>query len=498
VVKKDEPGSLGAVSASRGSNAMRGSRAAVLLGILVAIAFLIARQARLHGIDSDYLVQQLQAGDLRQYRRHVLFMPIAGHVFGWLRPFGISAFVTLQMLSALGMAIGVAASHRAAAMFLAGSSMWQNRAGAAAIAIAVASTPAVAYYGTAVELHGCFFAGVGCAWWAFARWWSAPGFAGAALVGAAAGLAAALHACGAVLPIAFLLAAVALGRGDRRSLLQLAGGALFVVPLVMLVAARCVGCGAVEPMGEAVQWLQNWSTKCSLSGFGAVVAQEWLWPFAPWSLLALAALGVGRCRPWALASLAMVLVHLPIALVLLSREPPLVELGAYLLPAALPFALATAALLPRRGFVLAIATSVVCSLALLWPRWQAVYDEQFVAGVEALQAERPFTLLVCERELEAVRIEVGDVLGLEVLRSIAAFDGGRSVSREELGQWLHACVTLFAGAGAPLLVTDAAAKVLATAPEPRLEWLARQFASASYRQERVERAGLVGVVLWPR
>ncbi|MCU0864558.1 MAG: hypothetical protein MUC36_12235, partial [Planctomycetes bacterium] len=120
MVEKDEPGSLGAVSASRGSNAMRGGGAAVLVGILVAIAFLIARQARLHGIDSDYLVQQLQAGDLRQYRRHVLFMPIAGQVFGWLRPFGISAFVSLQLLSALGVAIGVAASHRAAAIFLAG------------------------------------------------------------------------------------------------------------------------------------------------------------------------------------------------------------------------------------------------------------------------------------------------------------------------------------------------------------------------------------------
>jgi hypothetical protein len=499
VVEKDEPSSLGAGSASRGSNTMRGGNTvAAAVAVVVGLALLLARQARLHGIDSDYLVQQLQAGDLQQYRRHVLFMPLAGQVFGWLRPFGISAFVTLQLISALGVAVGVAASHRAATIFIAGTPGWRDRAGPMAIAIAVAVTPAVVYYGTAVELHGCFFAGVGLAWWAFARWWAAPSFAGAALVGAAAGLAMALHACGAVLPAGFLLTAMALGRGQQGALLQLAAGALLLVPLVMLTAALGTGCGAAEPMDRAVRWLQEWGTKFSLPSSGAVIAREWLWPFAPWSVLALIALFAARSRPWALAALAMVVVHLPIALVLLARDVPIVELGAYLLPAALPSALAAAALLSKRGFVLGIATAGLCSTTLLWPRWQSVYDEAFVTGVEALRAERSFTLLVDERELEAVRIEVADVLGLEVLRSIAAFDGGRSVEREELGQWLHACVALFAGAGAPLLVTDAAARVLATSSEPRLEWLARQFGSASYRQERFERAGLAGVVLLPR
>lgn len=498
MVAKVESSLSGASLAPRTGSAMSGGWAAVVVAIVVAVVLLFARQARLHGVDSDYLVQQLQAGDLQQYRRHVLFMPIAGQVFAWLQPFGISAFVTLQLISAIGAALGVAATHRAAAIFVAGTPALRDRAGPTAIAIAVAVTPALVYYGTAAELHGCFFAAVGLTWWAFARWWAAPSFVRALLIGASAGLATSLHACGAVLPAGFVLAAMALGRRKLGTQLQLMGGALMLVPVVMLAAALGAGCGAAEPMDQSVRWLQEWGMKIVISSSAAVIAQEWLWPFAPWSLMALLGLATARSRPWALASLAVLSVHVPIALVLLARDPPVVELGAYLLPAALPLALATAALLPRWGFVLTIATAFVCSIALLWPRWQAVYDDDFVVGVESLRAEQAFTLLVDERQLEAVRIEVADVLCIEVARSIAAFDSGRVVSREELGQLFAASVALFARTGAPLLVTDAAANVLATASDPRLEWLSRQFGSAQFAQERVERDGLAGVVLTPR
>jgi hypothetical protein len=482
----------------RAGSAMRGGLAHVVVAIVVAVVLVLARQARLHGVDSDYLVQQLQAGDLQQYRRHVLFMPIAGQVFAWLQPFGISAFVTLQLISAIGTALGVAATQRAATIFIAGTPALRGRVGPTAVAIAVAVAPALVYYGTAAELHGCFFAGVGLAWWAFARWWLAPSFARALLIGAAAGLATSLHACGIVLPGGFMLAAMALGRRNLGMQLQLMGGALLLAPVVMLAAALGAGCEAAAPMGESVQWLQLWGLRIVVPNWPAVIAQEWLWPFAPWSLLSLLGLAAARSRPWALASLGVVCVHLPIALVLLARDPPVVELGAYLLPVALPVALAAAALLPRWGFMLATATAFACSIALLWPRWQPVYDDDFVAGIESLRAEQTFSLLVDQRELEAVRIEFTDVICIEVLRSIGAFDGGRVSSREELGQLFAASVALFARTGAPLLVTDAAANVLATAPDPRLQWLSQQFGSAQFAQKRVERAGLAGVMLTPR
>jgi hypothetical protein len=155
-------------------------------------------------------------------------------------------------------------------------------------------------------------------------------------------------------------------------------------------------------------------------------------------------------------------------------------------------------LCPPRAFALAFAGGIALTLGTLWPRWQPLYAQAFVDGVRQLRAERGFTLLVDERELEAVRIELDEVVGIEVLRSIAAFEAGRRLSNEELGSWFEASVALFAANGVPLLVTDAAAQRLAGSTEPRLAWLWQSCVEQRSGRERIEREGLAGFLLRPR
>ena len=469
-----------------------------MVAIVVSFVLILGRQARLHGIDSDYLVLHLQSGDLSQYRRHVLFMPLAAGLFGLLQPFGVGAFASLQILSALGVAIGAFATHRAVVWLLAGCTTPPRAVGPTCVAVAVACAPAVAYYGTAAELHGMYFGGLGLSWWAFARWSRAPGFGSALFVGGVCGLATALHAIGALLPAGFVLVASAIGAGSRAQRLQLLVGGGLAAATVLVAAAMATGFRAADPMQGAAQWLGEWGLQLAPRSIVQVLLHEWWLPFAPWSALAIVALFVRRARPWALAALAMLLVHLPVALWLLGRDPPVLERGAYLLPLALPAMLASAVLCPPRAFALAFAGGIVLTLGTLWPRWQPLYTEAFVVGVRQLRAERGFALLVDDRELEAVRIELDEVLGIEVLRSIAAFEAGRHQSSEELGRWFEASVTLFAANGVPLLVTDAAAQRLAGSMEPRLTWLWQSFVEQRIGRERTEREGLAGFLLRPR
>ncbi|MFY9344662.1 MAG: hypothetical protein WAT39_19370 [Planctomycetota bacterium] len=455
---------------------------------LLAALFLACRQERLHPVDPGTFIELLQNGEYAQYDRHVAFLPLVAAVM-WL--FGTGAYQAMVLTTAVGSATGCFFLHRAARRLV------RPAPDAMLVVLAVALTPAVLYYATAVEIHGVFFAGAGAAWWAFARWHDRPGPAAAALLGAMCGLAATLHSYGALLPPTFAGTAWALRCWPRRNLLgqALAGTAGFVAAAAF-VAWPLRGDAAAQA-GAAAQFLGDWIIGIAIADFPRLLASEWLLPFAPWSLLALGALGPARSRPWAMACLAGLAVHLPVTMLLLSRGTGVSESGAYHLSLAVPAVLAAGAWLSRRAFVVALVASALIGSVWLAPRLRSAYSPQFVAGLAELQQERKFTLLASTGELEGVRKHFSGIPCFDALEHLQVFSGSAQCRNGTvtLARWFDACANIVEAAGAPWLITDAACEALAGSVRADVRSLVSEHVLRNYRQEPVHRAGLHGLLL---
>jgi 4-amino-4-deoxy-L-arabinose transferase-like glycosyltransferase len=455
--------------------------------------FVLLPQRTFHGFDTDWYAALLQAGAFERAATHVAYLPVCQLAWWVVMPFGGGAVHAMLFASALGSAVGVFCVHRAARHLVDGATAkWA--------AVGVASTPACFYFATAAEVHGVFAAGSGAAWWAFARWRSAPSPGKALVVGAVAGAAATLHAFGHVLVPMFAAIALVQRQLPLRALVVAAGTMAVVHAAVALGIAWSLGHGFGGQTVAATTMLGNWWHDLGLMAIGEVLWRECVFPFLPWSLLAVAGLWAANARPWSLAYLVAFVLHAPIACVFLAiGGENFHERGGYLLPTAVPAVLASFAIVrgKRRWLALTIAAAVAASLVV--PRWPARYRTDFVAAVQELAAERPVAFLVDAAELEGLRTHCPGVVCAEVVRSLEAYRGLLHTSGQaaDLPQWFDTMLPVL-GADRAWIVTADAQRVLAGAPDPAAQALWRDHIRRHYDLEPVARTGLEGAFLLRR
>lgn len=449
--------------------------------------FALLGQGTPHGTDTDFFVVWLENEPV-VYARHPLYMTLARLVHEALAPLGVGPYAALLWLSALSSAIGVACSAAALGRLCGGGGA-QRVCGArdadgpapfSWLVLALLLVPAVFYFATAAEIGGVSFGAAGVAWLLFARWRGKAAIRGAVCTGLATGVAAGVHAFGHLLVPLFALAAwqlapavgagasgAANGMAQRWRAWAALGG---VHAAVAVLAAVVAGAGARGQATDAWGHLvERWATLAP-AALPEVLWREWLVPFAPWSVAAVAGLFVRASRPWALVTSLGLLLHLPLTVLLLGSIGAN-EVGMYHLALAVPAVATTWTLVgavarrPAVWFGGCLALGVGLAVALAAPKWPVPGSAGFAAGLRQLREEGAFTLVGTHEEVAAARMRVPRLVLLEQTRLtgtwLLAEQAGMSVE-----QWVQKLLADFAAPARPVLFTDAVVARLRALPPP--------------------------------
>lgn len=410
------------------------------------LVYALLGQRTLYSVDAHGMLLQGQHEGVGLHPSHFTYLPLLAlcrEIGGLL---GVSLYTAGVWLSACGAAIGVGLAHVANVRLL------PTRRLALLATALVATTPALVFYATVLEVHGQHFACCGAAFVATAAFADNATVGRGSLLGLATGLGYLGHATGALLPAALLPLAVALAyeRGTPwcRTIPGLAaallGHAVVVFGTPLLLSRLGVPADTAFASGLLRMHLN------ALAHDPLVVLdaawRDWLVPFAPIAAVALLALVARRTRGLATALLLGTCVYVAVTAALLL---PIIhgvvqpghnsEHGAYLLPLAWPFALVTARWV-RAPWLLAVLAGLAAALAVYGVRTHDTRPQAaLAAGMRTLQGERAaFTLVGGHDEIAAMLVDLperrtpGDwqapvtLLDMPVAtvpHAVAAFDG---------------------------------------------------------------------------
>ncbi len=459
----------------------------VRVAVVAAVVFTLLRQRAMHGEDTRLFVLGLGSDHLDWLARHFLFLPTIQALGSVLRPLGASWFDVLQVAAIGGTALGLFALHRAGRILL-------GNAAGPWLPVALALVPSWFFFATAAEIHGLFVLPLGCAWWALAAWREQPTFVRAGAVGLACGFAATLHFTGYSLLPSLALTAWLLRVRPLPVLCRHV--AVMVAMLLATVAVLALGLGHAPwvQFAAASQFSASWSQRMHAGEVPGVVLREFVLPFLPWALLALAAFRQATLRPWAWAALATLAVHAVPPILALSNPEHLVEHGAYLTAFAVPLVLASFHAVPRRVFAVGVVVSAGVAVALQCGRLERVYDPAFVTSVQALRAERgPLAMIVASRsaDMEALTIGLDDQLYIDSDKVQAWINDPLGLT---LPQWWDAMVAMLAG-GRTLVVCDSARLAFASHSHPEVRALWEGHVARTCTLVPIERPALRGWVV---
>jgi hypothetical protein len=457
---------------------------ALLLAAAALLLFLALPQRTLHGADGDQFVVWLEQGR-RDYPRHVAYLHLAGLVFGAGRAFGIGAYQALLLTSALGSAFAVLCLHRAFAVL----SPWTGGRTLAPTLAALVTAPGF-FYATCAEIHGVFVAGAALSWWAFAHWLRRPRVARGLLTGAASGLAASVHAFGHLLPPLFVLAAVLLVRLPRQGRWRTVAALVGAHACLAALLGWWLGAGPAGPACDATQYVAEQLPWFAPATAPEVLLREWIAPYLPWSVLAVAGLLVARARPWACVTVAGLALHLPLTTLLLGHHH-IDERGAYQLALVLPAIVTSLRLLPASAFWLAPIASASLAVVTTLPEWRTPVSAAFVRGVASLHAARPLVLVVARQELDGLRTQVPD---LNVIDFAAALEAYRTEWEQActFDRWFDACYDEFERRGQQLLLSASVRARFAILPAPDIRRFWDQYVPQHYALVPERRFGFAG------
>lgn len=457
---------------------------AVLGACFLALYVVFARET-LHPPDAARWIQQAHAGD-RNEHHHFLYNRIACATAAWAASFGVSAFVALRALSAVGGALAVVFAHRA---FLRSGLAAPRAAIAAAL---VGSCPALGYYATTVEIHALHLASVALAFWSLAAAAEsgggvARGLLGAARTGLLTGLAATIHSTGHLL--VFVAVLPSLRQRRPRQMLALLGAHL----LASTCIARLAGEGVFA--AQAVYFGAFLGDPPSAAAVARSVWSEWLVALAPLSWLGILACVRGRLLAEARWLHLTCVPFLVTAVVLLRGE--MLDHGSYPLPCAVPLAWLVARLVePRVG-----AAFVALGFSITWlslpPTDTLGRERRFCDAVVALDRAIPVHVVGVTAEVDAV---VRWATGIPA-DSVFVMNGLRGGPRDALPALATAFDERMAAAramGRVPLLTAAGAAWLGAAPGDLLWRLRTEHIEVQYRLERLDRGALEGWLLRPR
>jgi hypothetical protein len=319
----------------------------------------------------------------------------------------------------------------------------------------------------------------------------------AAVLGSALGLGALYFTGHFLLPTLWL---AALAQAPRTWRALLGHGTAMACGHAAAVAgvALALGLSPIVQFTAATSFADSWTKVFAASEVPAVVWEELLAPYVPWSLLLVLALQKPAARPWALVALGALLLHAPLPVSILSHAGHLHEHGAYAMAFAVPAVLAALHALPRRAFVAALVVSAALAVWLQSERLVRVYDPEFVVGLQELRAQRgPVTLLVgsFSSDMEALTIGAEDQLYVDSDKIKAWVDYGGGVP---LPQWFDAMVGALTAGSGPLFVCASARERLQRYPNADIQALWAGHVERAYAVEEVRQRGLHGWLLLPR
>ncbi|MEZ5962759.1 MAG: hypothetical protein R3F56_02825 [Planctomycetota bacterium] len=467
-----------------------------LLGAVSLAVYLVLRQRSFYGADGFFLEHSLRADSFTN-TSHEAFLPLL-HAFAaavaWT---GIPAHAVLTSLSALGTAMGVILTLRTVHLVVG------DRARATAAAALVAATPAVLFFATAVEYHGCFFAFAQLALLAAAAFAKRPSRARAVALGLAMAVATSVHTSGWFLPLVLVpFVAAQVGRGGVASAAAalrasrrgcVVALAVFVLAeLTVTWGARRAGIGVPPPFGIDYVWSHLGSVAVPrLLQVPRTLLFEWVLPFAPLSLVALLLVRSTTAATTARAALLGVVLYCVPAAEILAGE--IWERGAYLLPCVGPVAVAAAQALRARTLLLLALFGGAFGVA------QVVFQERLTDeyatvaawACDAAAGARPVLLVAEPVDWGAAVVHAGrlDHVQLESWKVRAGVSGDA-----EIGEAIRAWLRAESGLQHAPLVSARALAALARSADGRK--LAHALRSAGHL-EPVAAAGIEGFRLRP-
>lgn len=432
--------------------------------VAAAVLYLLTWQDALHGTDWRWFVLWLdEAGAV--HPQHPGYL-VAAHAARWLlAPFGPDTYGVLRVLSIVGGGVAVAGFHR-------GALELSGEPGVARALAAVAMfSPALWHHATVVELHAPFVAVVAWAVAPAVRLARRGGLRDAVLAGALTGLATLMHATGhlCVLLVAGAVIAAGRGRGWRRLAACLGAfaavhGAVWAVmfALVRATGNLPVSVGESEPKNPMDYLVAWWEEMDFFAQVGPTVVDEWLEPYAPLSVLVVAALFVPRCRGAAGLLLIALCGYLVVTVALVHAWTD--ERGAYLLPLLFPAAAIVLRLGARRSWHAAVLAATIASGALFRGEpGRSPPDLEFGAAAVALAQARDTVFFVADfPEMDgAFRMDPRLDLVLARKEHDELRAGGFEPTAEQIGGWLTLLLAQARDRQKRFVITDRAVSWLA-------------------------------------
>ncbi len=316
------------------SEARPGVGSSALVAVLVAVAYTILAPDFLWGGDSVAFLRAIHEGETNR-AAHFLYLPVVRVLAEMGALFGLDAFQCLRGASILGTAAGIGLMHRAALL------LGASRGRAASIALMLATTPAVAFFGMIVEIPGVLMGASGLVFLAVACFLRGPTLWSAAVVGLATGGASCLHSSAHLMPLTVSVFCLARGaRPDRRwaRFAVLCGLAHVSVIAVVALATDLPVVQSLRSSGSFVDTaLQLGSPLGTTKSF---LFHEWIIPYAPLSLVIFNALRHRgqRMELAGLAFLAALYTAITWPLLAATWSTQLVEHGGYYITLAFPLA----------------------------------------------------------------------------------------------------------------------------------------------------------------
>jgi hypothetical protein len=456
--------------------------------LFVAAAGLLAllQQRMFHGMDAQYLIGLVRDGSA-EYYAHKLYLPLMLAWHDLLSPLTHSPFLSMRAASLVGVALGTLFMHRASL------ALGLDRGRAALAAALTFAAPAVLFFGTVVELHGVFHAFLGLVFWQWARCGRGVDLPGQALLGAATAAAAGVHSSGhlllALLPmLSFGWFGIRPRQAWRGLLVTIAAHVATTVLLTLWLVPAAVREAPADDGALAAAWAYFWPRlPWSPITVAAMLWREWGEPFAPLSLIVLAALFWRSPRRRALALLVGVLPLWGAVWVLLRAE--LHERGAYLLPFAWPAAVLAAEWLPRWLRWLALAVSLGLSVTAVVRHDRPADDPQLTAGLHAVVGDAPaFVICAQVRDVEQLQRDVPVTRPWPILTLASVLPQGYAALCAEFDRVVAAEVV----AGRDVILTASALALLQGLALPDVQRFVGEHLAANYELEPLQARGYSG------
>ncbi len=362
-----------------------------LCGLIALIGYHLLAQTTLYGDGAQFAVWATSG--YQHHPVHHLYLPMLNGISALLAPIGVSFYTSACLLSALGTAIGVTATHFGCRC------MNLSRANCVIVAALVGTCPGIVFFATVLEVHGAFFGFVGLVFWCFARLLRRPSVWSALVAGLASGLAFCAHGSALVLPGAFGLWVLAEARVERAPWRPLLGllALVAVVHAASIAGARWLFTALGAPGEAGVQgYFETMGSGASLwPELGPTVFYEWVWAYYPLSILCLVALRsvAGRVRLLALA--VAMLPYLAVSLVIVHGMN---ERGAYLMPFAILGAWLVVHSVSRTVALIAAGVALAVALAAVWEHDEPRVSRELAAGIEACADGKPVLLFVSDQQ----------------------------------------------------------------------------------------------------